>query len=343
MTDDTTAGLPALKATYSTVAAAEIARAVEETYALGAVAFCELIRRGFNDVYEVRFESGGRCVARLAGLRARGPCNSAYEGALLAHLQSEGVAVGAALPNAEGALWRVFAAPEGARTLMLFRWLDGAPPRANLDDVALMGRGLALIHTAGPTYGGPPSRYGYSLEALRGGGLARLLAAPTMDEAARASISGLMTRLDGRLAQAGALTQVTCHGDCHGGNTFMAAGADGVRVAGFFDFDDAGPGPLAFDLAVYLWAHLQQTGGAVPQARSLAAWEAFITGYRTAREIPPADFAAIASFVSFRHLWFMGEYASRVSEWGMTALSPAWIAKQVELLEAWETLETPPV
>ncbi len=153
MTDDTTAGLPALKATYSTVAAAEIARAVEETYALGAVAFCELIRRGFNDVYEVRFESGGRCVARLAGLRARGPCNSAYEGALLAHLQSEGVAVGAAIPNAEGALWRVFAAPEGARTLMLLRWLDGAPPRANLDDVALMGRGLALIHTAGATYG----------------------------------------------------------------------------------------------------------------------------------------------------------------------------------------------
>lgn len=342
MTDQATAALHALKAIYSTVAATEIARVIQETYPLGAVAFCELIRRGFNDVYDVRFESGQRCAARLAGLRARGPANSAYEGALLAHLQTAGVAVGAAIPNAEGALWRDFEAPEGARTLMLFQWLDGAPPRANLDDVALMGRGLGQIHEAAETYAGPPSQYAYSLEALRSGGLARLLAAPTMDDAARSSVTGLMTRLDLRLARVTELRQVTCHGDCHGGNTFMASGADGVRVAGFFDFDDAGPGPLAYDLAVYLWAHLQQTGGAVPQARSLAAWEAFITGYRTAREIPPADFAAIASFVSFRHLWFMGEYASRVSEWGMVTLSPDWIARQIELLASWETLETPP-
>ena len=343
MTDQATVALPALKAIYSTVAAPEIARVIQETYRLGAVAFCELIRRGFNDVYDVRFKSGERCAARLAGLRARGPSNSAYEGAFLAHLQTAGVAVAAAIPNAEGALWRDFEAPEGGRTLMLFRWLDGAPPRANLDDVALMGRGLALIHGAGGTYAGPPSRYGYSLGALRGGGLDRLLAAPTMDDAARSSVTGLVTRLELRLAQVPELSQVTCHGDCHGGNTFMASRADGVRVAGFFDFDDAGPGPLSYDLAVYLWSHLQQTGGAVPQAKSLAAWEAFITGYRTAREIPPHDFAAIASFVSFRHLWFMGEYASRVSEWGMVALSPEWIARQIELLESWETLETPPV
>ena len=100
MTDHATPALPVLKAIYSTVAATEIARVIQETYPLGAVAFCELIRRGFNDVYDVRFESGERCAARLAGLRTRGPSNAAYEGALLAHLQTAGVAVAAAIPNA---------------------------------------------------------------------------------------------------------------------------------------------------------------------------------------------------------------------------------------------------
>ncbi|MBR7618768.1 hypothetical protein JKL49_05140 [Phenylobacterium sp. 20VBR1] len=45
---------------------------------------------------------------------------------MLAHLPTAGVAVVTAIPNADGALWRDFETPEGARTLILFRWLDEA-------------------------------------------------------------------------------------------------------------------------------------------------------------------------------------------------------------------------
>jgi Ser/Thr protein kinase RdoA (MazF antagonist) len=331
---------PSLKAVYSTVGAPEIAGVVEASYSLGAVAFCELIRRGFNDVYEVRFEDGRRCVARLAGLRARGPANSAYEAALLIHLQADGIAVATPLSNSSGAMWRECDAPEGVRQLMLFQWLDGAPPRADVGDVAIMGGTLARIHAAGETYGGPPSRYAYSPAVLRCGGLARLLATPAMDDPLRTAVAEIMTRLERDIPESSLLRHVACHGDCHGGNAFISTDGAGRRVAGFFDFDDAGPGPQAYDLAVYLWAHLVQARG-VLEPKNLEAWTAYIAGYRAEREILPADYAAIAPYVRFRHLWFMGEYASRVPEWGMTSVSRDWLRQQVKLLKTWEKLPTP--
>ncbi|CAJ0822443.1 hypothetical protein [Ralstonia flaminis] len=60
-----------------------------------------------------------------------------------------------------------------------------------------------------------------------------------------------------------------------------------------------------------------------------------------ARAIGDADFAAIALFVVVRHFWLMGEYAGRVDVWGTQAMTKTWLQKQVELLTAWESLQTP--
>ena len=45
--------------------------------------------------------------------------------------------------------------------------------------------------------------------------------------------------------------------------------------------------------------------------------------------------------MEYRHLWFMGEYASRVPEWGMTSVSRDWLRQQVKLLKTWEELPSP--
>jgi Ser/Thr protein kinase RdoA (MazF antagonist) len=139
------------------------------------------------------------------------------------------------------------------------------------------------------------------------------------------------------------LAQVTCHGDCHGGNTFMTDAPNGGRQAAFFDFDDAGPGYLAYDLAVYLWACLLQTEMAASDADLRERWTHYIEGYRRRRAIADVDYQAIAAFVSLRHFWFMGEYASRVPEWGTEAFSTAWLRRQVKLLDKWATLVTPEI
>ena len=71
----------------------------------------------------------------------------------------------------------------------------------------------------------------------------------------------------------GPLGQVLCHGDAHGGNNFVVADAAGQRSAVFFDFDEAGPGLLAYELAVYPWSLYPRTPDGVPSAKVLAQWQ----------------------------------------------------------------------
>ena len=97
-----------------------------------------------------------------------------------------------------------------------------------------------------------------------------------------------------------------------------------------FDFDDGGPGYLAYDLAVYLWAN------AFLQRERVAMWHAFIDGYRSIRSITAPTSMHCIYFVPIRHIWLMGEYAGRIAEWGSEAVPVEWLAKQVDLLQAWE-------
>ena len=120
------------------------------------------------------------------------------------------------------------------------------------------------------------------------------------------------------------LTWTHCHGDCHG---FNARISDAGNEA-FFDFDDGGPGYLAYDLSVFLWAK-------VSFGRKLhAMWDAFVDGYRTVRPITAEDFEAAHAFVIVRHIWLIGEYASRAREWGSEPID--WIGRELEFLTSWE-------
>jgi hypothetical protein len=38
--------------------------------------------------------------------------------------------------------------------------------------------------------------------------------------------------------------------------------------------------------------------------------------------------------VVIRHIWIMGEYASRVDEWGANSVD--WIARETDFLTTWE-------
>jgi Ser/Thr protein kinase RdoA (MazF antagonist) len=321
-----------------------IAQVVAQGYALGEILDCVLMRRGFNHVYGLRFADGRRAVARLSAERPRGGPNTHYEAALLAHLKAAGAAVAATLPARDGAVAVTMALPEGERTLMVFEHLDGDPPGESLPDIEATGRGLAQLHEAGQDYQGPPSRYVLELPQLLGDSLQRLCTAPTMDDALRTDFTAIAQRLEARIAAMPALTRVACHGDCHGSNNFMTDGADGVRIASFFDFDDCGPGWLAYELCVYLWAILPRTPGAELDAAASERWRRYLAGYRGVRQIDSADFDAIdaiAAFLPVRQFWLMGEYAGRIPVWGTQAIPTSWLRKQVALLTAWESFKTP--
>ncbi|MBX9831688.1 MAG: phosphotransferase [Burkholderiaceae bacterium] len=321
-----------------------IAQAVISLWALGPVKHCVLMRRGLNQVYELRFDNGRHAIARLSAERPRGEPNIAYEAALLLHLKDRGIPVAAPLAAANGAFSVALDLPEGPRALMLFDFLPGDPPGESLVDIEATGRGLAQLHAAAQDYAGPPSRYALDLPELLDAALQRMLTSPTVDEALAQEFCALARDLHDRFATLPSLTRVHCHGDCHGSNNFMTDGPeDGgekSRVAVFFDFDDAGPGLLAYELSVYLWVQLPRSLETPASAAALERWHRYLAGYTSVRAVPPVDMAAIAPCLALRHFWIMGEYAGRIPVWGTQAMPTHWLRKQAPLMRAWMDLPT---
>lgn len=295
---------------------------------LGTIQRCELLRRGFNEVYDVQAEKG-HFVARLSALRARGPANVEYELSLLAHVHTNGGNVAVGMGDAIQ-----LALPEGARELTVFRHLEGDAPDAPQDFVPT-GEELARIHQASNGYAGPASRYTLDLHHLVVRPLAWLNDAPVMDQGLREDYEALAKEVSQAVGGGEGLTQVACHGDCHGGNNFIQNAEDGSQRAAFFDFDDAGPGWLAYELAVLLWGHLPRRVEPEINSEVAAKYQAFLAGYRRMAPLPSADLESVPYFLVARNIWLLGEYASRRHHWGSQVVPTAWLRKQVPVMWSW--------
>jgi Ser/Thr protein kinase RdoA (MazF antagonist) len=312
---------------YSTSKIEAIERFIDKHYVLGSPASCQLLQRGLNDVYLVSLTSGERYVFRLSQHRARGPANVKSETAFLNHLFKSGVPVAAPIPTRDGTFFLQGWAPEGAREGVLFQAIDGRGPLAtDFGDAFANGKTLALLHNAAEKYPTDEALYQLDLEHLMHRPLARIRDSGLVEETSVLSELGqIAERTATAVKKFDNLTWTYCHGDCHGFNSRINEAGEAV----FFDFDDGGPGYLAYDLAVFLWA--QVSFGRT----STTAWVAFVDGYRSIRPIAPDDFEAAFRFVIVRHFWLMGEYASRAREWGTNSVG--WIAEGVTFLRTWET------
>lgn len=330
---------PHLISAHTTAAPSSVAHWVSLHYGL-AVQQCHLIRRGLNDNYLVRLADGTRCVARLYSLRPRGGFNIDFECALLAHLDAQGAGVAVPRLAADGRAHVHLQFPEGARALALFAHAEGAVPDT-LADFELTGSGLARIHEAARTYAGPPSIYTLDGPYLAGRTLEYLRAHPSVDEALVQALQVRAQRLLDELAAAGpGLTRVLCHGDTHGFNNHVYRDASGAPKALFFDFDDAGPGFLAYDLAVLPWSHLFRKGLNEPDDALRERWTLYLGAYRMAGgQVSGHDLQALPMFLQLRHLWNMGEAFGRLHHWGINVFSIEWLRKQPDVMDAWGRID----
>jgi Ser/Thr protein kinase RdoA (MazF antagonist) len=321
-----------LQARYSTATSDSVGSFLASRYELAGPVECTLLHRGFNDSFEVRAADGQRYVLRFSCQRIRGEADVASETEFLTYLDKVGVPVAVPVPTREGALFSYGLLPDGRRPVVLFHHVEGRRPEAGAStDARAQGVTLARIHAAAEDYaGGKACRYRLDLDHLLHRQVAAVLDVTTLPTETRERLTGLASRLSASVAAVYDLSRTFCHGDCHGGNARIAAAGPRAGQAIFFDFDDGGPGYLAYDLAVYLWARV------FFQRRQSAMWHAFIDGYRSIRSITPTDFEAVHQFVPIRHIWLMGEYAGRIAEWGSEAVSTEWLSNQVDILLAWE-------
>ena len=303
-----------------------MAQFVAERYALALPLNCRMLNRGFNDVYLLVTATSERYIFRLSHHRARGAADVETETDFLTHLDRCGVPIATPVQTREGGLFVRGRTPEGVREGVLFRDLGGrAADAASIADARANGVTLAMLHNAADSYVATAPLYKLDLDHLLHRPIARIRDSGIVDDAgARTDLETIAARTTRAIETFDHLTWTHCHGDCHG---FNARIIDGGRAA-FFDFDDGGPGYLAYDLSVFLWAK-------VAFGRKLfAVWDAFVDGYRTVRPITRNDLDAAHWFVLVRHFWVMGEYASRAPEWGSEPVK--WIAREVDFLKAWE-------
>lgn len=148
-------------------------------------------------------------------------------------------------------------------------------------------------------------------------------------------------RLRDKILALGQLSHVLCRGDAHGQNNLVLTDVEGRRRAVFFDFDEAGPGYLAYELAVYPWNLYPRMPDAKATDKVEMQWKHYISAYRARRRVADADVAAIARFTAVRQFWLLGEYAGRVPVWGSQTMPSDQLRRQVALLRQWETLELP--
>lgn len=303
---------------------------------------CYLIRRGLNDNYAVHTEDGSRYVARLCAIRPRGPFNLAFEVALLNHLHAQGVGVAKPVAALDGAGSVTLTLPEGPRALVVFEHGDGVVPDTP-EELHLTGATLAQVHQAARSYNGPPSRYVLDGDHLAGRTLTYLAAQPELDPEVLAAYRLKVAQLLDELAQvANTLTRVMCHGDTHGFNNHVRTDADGVLRTTLFDFDDAGPGFLAYDLCVLAWSYLYRKGLKVQDETLCERWSHYLRGYRAGGgQVSDADLAALPLFLQLRHLWNMGEGVGRIDHWGVNLMPADWLKRQLDVLSAWSQVALP--
>lgn len=301
---------------------------------------CHLIRRGLNDNYAIRALDGFRYVARLYSIRPRGEFNIDFETSLIEHLATRDVDVAASLRSLAGAGHVRLQFPEGTRALAVFHHADGVVPET-LDDFELTGYTLARIHVASRDYEGPPSRYTLDADHLVGKTWVYLQDYPELGtellDIYRQRIYALqeeLSSIDNRL------TRVICHGDTHGFNNHVSADAIGAKKAVFFDFDDTGPGYLAYDLAVMPWSYLNRKMLKEPDDVLKDRWKHYLRGYRAGGgEIGEADLASLPLFVQLRHLWNLGEAVGRLHHWGTSMAPIDWLQKQIDRIDPWRKLD----
>ena len=330
-----------LEFAQSTPTAGSIAALVQARYGLGEVVESEFLRRSFNQVYRLSFASGRRVVARLCAERPRGGPNVLFEAAALEHLARAGCHVSRCVPTATGEIAIQVPLPEGARTLILFEYMEGEFTGEASTDIQAFAHGMAALHQAGESYQGPASTYVLDLNHLLLRPLEGLLRAPSMTDELRPQFEKLGMRLHDEILALGELSHVLCHGDAHGQNNFIVTDAEGHSQAIFFDFDETGPGYLAYELAVYPWNMYPRVPDVQPRDEVVRRWKDYISAYCDRRPVADVDLAAIARFMAVRQFWLLGEYAGRVPVWGSQTMTTGQLRRQVALLHQWETLELP--
>jgi len=286
--------------------------------------------------------SGRKLFVKRHGKRVRNAGQLMAEHAFAGHLRGQGLPVPAVLRAADGSAaltldgW-VYEVHEVAAGVDLYRDAVSWSPFASLGHARAAGAALARLHRAAAGFGWPARPWGVLVNSCH-----VITAADPLAEVERLlgrwpALAGYLGKRPWRddltryhlpaIARAAPLLarlpRQWGHGDWHPSNLTWTSAAADAGVAGIFDFGLANRTFAVHDLAVALerstvgWLDLAESGRA---GADLAAVDALLDGYETARPLGGLEAAALAEVLPVAHL----EYAlSEIEYFAGVVHSPA--------------------
>lgn len=284
-----------------------------------------LLNHGYNTTFRVDAADGRRFALRVNVVPTKTDAHLRAEVAWLAALATE---TDLRVPTPQRTLDGEWAArvlsPDHGRELpvVLFSWLEGRnlgriPGHRQLRAV---GAAMAVLHDHATTWRPPEAGALPVFDDVLTDLPNRLGDHPALDADARGVLTAAYARAQELQDEAFATGEaIPLHADLHGGNLKWYDGRLSV-----FDFDDAGLGVPALDLAIAVY-YLRDDA---------AAEDALRTGYAAVRALPDVGAETFEGMVAGRNLLLLDDLLEQQNV-DLRAIIPEYAAATVRRLRGW--------
>lgn len=320
-----------LRTYYSVFDTAFLSRRLATTWGLKSPA-CEYWGRHVHDTY--RIEAGGRrTFLRVYRHRWRSRAEIQGEVELLRFLRRRGADVSYPLRKRDGTYVDRITAAEGTRHAVLFSEAQGARPAMDRANSRTYGHLVATIHRHADHYPGRVQRPMLDMNHVAWEPLARisdLWAHRPRDVAYLRQMAGDLVEAIESLLPRTTPEFGLCHGDLHFGNVLR----DRAGRFTLLDFDCAGYGWRAHDIAVFLWSRGWEFDRSANLNRT-RQWNAFLEGYSSIRRPSKSELEAASLFVPLHQIWVMGLWISLRDGFGQRWLGESHFDSHLAFLRGW--------
>lgn len=293
---------------------------------------CEFWNRGMSDTYRVEGH-GDIAYLKIYPYRWRRRSEVQGEIDLLRFLSEQKISVSIPIRNNAGTFIEKIDAPEGRRYAVMFSDAKGDQPKFTLRNCKEYGRLAGTVHKATELLPNSVRRPQLDIDHLARAPLKRIqpfLSRRPRDLAYLTSISEELADAVISLLPDSAPEFGMCHGDL----TFGNVRRDKNGRLTLFDFDSAGYGWRAYDVAIFLWS---RGSGFSRRANAdrLKQWNAFMDGYHSIRCLSKSELQAVDLFVPLRQIWQLGAHTNHLAYIGSRAAHEARFETHLEFIKNW--------
>ena len=306
-------------------------------YFPGKEIVCRLYCRGINDTYRVLIDGKLHWLkVYRSGFHSREEIQAEVD--LLLHLRRSGVQACVPIARADGGYVCEFETITGPRCGVLYETAglhDFKSTQETPEKNIRLGEYIARVHRALGEMP-PAARPRLDCAGFIDGSMPYIREFAKVHEFDLPFVEDIAARTKSALAN---LAQDNpafglCHGDIYEGNLRLDKAGNPV----LFDFDFAGYGWRAYDIAMYAYNFSFGADPAKLEARA-RRFEAFMEGYSRVRAMPEDELRAIPWFIPFRRIFNLGTLYLRLlaDTWGDVAQIRN-VEEDVALLKRWAQL-----